>query len=121
MGSWCKNDAVNNKVLVCVFSQSKSTNFGVYALKKRSWPFNVVVGSLLLFLLLCEPKEKGYMQIPHLHQCQIQQSSLLSCSDIKLLEFSLTAKLEECLHMLCYTCYWGTVRLQLPAINSSGQ
>jgi len=53
MGGWYKNDTVNNKVLFCIFSWSKSTNFGVYA-PKRSWLFNVVAGCLLLFLMLCD-------------------------------------------------------------------
>lgn len=49
------------------------------------------------------------MQIPHLHQCQIQQPRLLSCSDVKLMEFSLTdgsflltGKLEGCLHVVTH-------------------
>lgn len=60
-GWWCKNGAINTKVVVCIFTWSKSTDFGVYVLIKRSWMLKVA-GSLLLFfflLLLCEPKGRG--------------------------------------------------------------
>lgn len=65
------------------------------------------------FLLLYKPKKKkkGYKQIPH--QCQMQQSSLFSCSDIKLIEFSLIGKLRillcVMLYMLLGNCYTPAV------------